>query len=99
MSSRSSLTVFVSVYVAVLTVILSSAGFATWLFQVPYQQALLVMLGAFLIGSTYAKPWWFWDYYEAYVLRSLVGDRLAVMIYSGLGIALLGLGLLVDIAP
>lgn len=86
-------------YVAVLMGILSTAGVATWLFHVPYQQALLVMLGAFLIGSAYAKPWWFWDYYEAFVLRSLVGDRMATAIYGGLGIALLGLGLLADITP
>ena len=81
------------IFVGVLTCLLAAAAAASWLLSLPYQQALLVVVGVFVLGATYFKPWWFWDYYEAFVLRSLVGDRATFWIYLGLGAALLYFGL------
>jgi hypothetical protein len=86
------------IYLGVLSSLLVSAAGAAWLFTMPYQQALIVVVGAFVLMATYWKPWWFWDYYEAFVLRSLVGDRLTVWIYVCLGAALLYFGLTADLA-
>src|SRR5262245_42394341 len=84
------------IYVGVLLGLLSAAAGASWALALPYQQALLVVGGAFVLLATWWKPWWFWDYYEAFVLRSLVGDRAASWIYIGLGTALLYFGFMID---
>ena len=85
------------IYVGVLVGLLTGAAGASWVLMMSFQQALIVVVGAFVVGATYWKPWWFWDYYEAFVLRALVGDRAAAWIYLGLGAALLYFGFTVDV--
>jgi hypothetical protein len=86
-----------AIYAGVLGGLLAASAGASWLLALPYVQSLLVVLGAFVLVATYVKPWWFWDYYEAFVLRALVGDRAASWIYAGLGTALVWLGLAVTL--
>jgi hypothetical protein len=82
------------IYVAVLSGLLAAAGGVAWFTRQPYPAALLTSGGVFLLAGAYWKPWWFWDYHEAFLLRWLVGDRATTAIYGGLGAALLWLGLL-----
>lgn len=86
-----------SVYAAVFLTLVGTTFLLSRLLSAPIERTFLIIVGVFVLASAYARPWWFWEHVDGWVLRSLVGDRAALVVFVLTGLALLYFGVFVEL--
>jgi len=88
--------------IAILAVPFGAVGVAILLVNVtgwPSKDCFLIVAGALCICGGLLKPWWFWQHDQVRAMRRSIGDLPASIIYSVLGVVLVGLGLFTHVMP
>jgi len=87
-SSKFLTTVYVGLVLAFTGIILA----LTLVSPLSLDRSFLIVGGLVVLAGTIWKPWWFWEHHNAFLLRGLVGDRFAAIIYTATGVVMLYFG-------
>ena len=87
----------VAVYAAVVLTVFAAAFLLAALLAAPLERTFLIAFGVFVLAGAYVKPWWFWEHVDGWLLRSLLGDRAALMVFVLTGLALVYVGVFADL--
>ena len=71
----------VGTILAAITALLVLSYFASAWFNLDFDATYWIAAGAILLALTLIRPWWFWSHPKALVVRSLLTDTGAVLLY------------------
>jgi hypothetical protein len=68
---------------AIAALLLLSAAGSSW-FKLDFDATYWIAAGAIILALTLIRPWWFWNHPYAALVRSLLTDRGAIVLYLAL---------------
>jgi hypothetical protein len=86
-----------AVYGAVVLILVAVTFVLSRALSAPLERTFLIVSGVFVLAGAYVRPWWFWEHVDGWLLRTLFGDRAALVVFVLTGLALLYFGVFADL--